>query len=499
MSETLDVKLSTIIWREMRANRRAVSLWIVLVGICLVGMVLTEQALVSFTAFIAGSLALVGLIIPDAIRTIRLYFALAAIATSMVLVAFLQSTDLPGVLLNLATELFGAIIIFIVIERRFGSREIAQFIEQEITSKLHSLKHKILGAVNSTIIKQLERQLGDLDIKPNLYLRPDAIRNRFNDDTSEDETSAFDEISNALVPGTPLIEVYDQFGGSLLLLGLAGMGKTTSLLRLTRELVLRAQDNIDQAIPVFLRFRRWDWKNTSLQKWVVEEIAVTYQISPGESSALIQRKSIILILDGLDELPQVSVDTIAAVNEFIRLGIVQGIVLSCRNHSYEPLDLKLEVNMAVELMPLDEEQIHAAFRGFGPQYMSALEQIKQDNRLYPVLTNPLAMKIILQQLERGSFPQPIDNAGILISEMIKRAVRDVADSTKRQEIEIMDFLKRFCQLDSMTIPQLPQSAIDESEQSIVDGLKRSNLIVQTDDGFMFAHRLIADFVCENQR
>ncbi len=497
MSDTLNIQYGSIIRRELRANRTAVFVWLILFILCLFGLIRldAENRIIFFLALLAGSLGFVGLIIPKAIRTIKLYFTIASIATALVLFAFLYITDIPSLLLNLATELFGAIIIFIAIEQRIGSSEIAQFVEEEIITRLNDLRRKILGTVNSTVTKQLERQLGNLDIQPKLYLRPDVIRNRFSPDTNHEDTIGFDKISAALVPGTSLTELYDQFG-SLLILGHAGMGKTTSLLRITRELALRAQDG-DEPIPVFLQFHNWNWKNTPLVKWITEEISETYQISSDEANALIHRKFIVLILDGLDELPQFSEDTVSKVNDFIRLGTVQGIVISCRNHDYENLKTKLDVNMGVELMPFDEEQLQRALHDFSSQYKSALERIKADNRLYPVLTNPLLMKLILKQMELGSFTQSIDNANVLIAEIVKRAIQDIADATKHEGFEIIEFLRKFCRSDDISIPELSQYDIADAEEQIVDGLIRANLVIRQNDRYIIAHRTIAEHVCND--
>ncbi|GAB4523791.1 MAG: hypothetical protein OHK0046_37840 [Anaerolineae bacterium] len=496
MSDNLNIQYGSIIKRELRSNRTVVVVWLILLILCLFGLIRleAENRIIFLLALLAGSFGFAGLITPKAIRTIRLYFTIASIATVLVLFAFLYSTDIPSLLLNLATELFGAIIIFIAIEQRIGSSEIAQFVEDEIISRLNDLRRKILGTVNSTVAKQLERQLGDLDIQPRLYLRPDATRNRFSTDTNGEDSLDFDQISAALVPGTSLIELYDQFG-SLLILGHGGMGKTTSLLRITRELAIRAQDNDEEPIPIFLQFHRWHWKDIPLIEWITEEISDAYQISSEEANALIHKKFIVLILDGLDESPQFSGETVSKLNEFMRLGLLQGIVTSCRNYAYESLDTKLDFNMAVELMPLEEEQVRRALHDLSPQYRSALERIKADNRLYPVLTNPLLMKLILKQMESGSFPQSLENANVLIAEMVRRAVQDVADTTEHEATEIIDFLRRFCHSDEISIPQLSRYEIADAEKPIVDGLITANLLVTQNEHYIFAHQAIAEYIC----
>src|SRR6266508_5472612 len=53
----------------------------------------------------------------------------------------------------------------------------------------------------------------------------------------------------ALPAGTPIINVFEQMGGALLILGAPGAGKTTLLLELTRDLITRAEQEESHPIP----------------------------------------------------------------------------------------------------------------------------------------------------------------------------------------------------------------------------------------------------------
>ncbi|HEU4322891.1 MAG TPA: hypothetical protein VFS21_07045 [Roseiflexaceae bacterium] len=58
-----------------------------------------------------------------------------------------------------------------------------------------------------------------------------------------------------LPEGTRIVDVYDRFGGALLILGAPGAGKTTLLLELARELLNRAEADAALPIPVVVTCR----------------------------------------------------------------------------------------------------------------------------------------------------------------------------------------------------------------------------------------------------
>lgn len=62
-----------------------------------------------------------------------------------------------------------------------------------------------------------------------------------------------------LEPGTPILAVFDQLGGGLLILGQPGAGKTMLLLELARDLIRRAQRDPSQPIPIVLNLSSWSY------------------------------------------------------------------------------------------------------------------------------------------------------------------------------------------------------------------------------------------------
>ncbi len=115
----------------------------------------------------------------------------------------------------------------------------------------------------------------------------------------------------------PLSSFDDQLAGSLLILGAPGGGKTTLLLELARELLARAEHDPDHAIPVVLNLSSWSTKRLSLTNWLLEELAIQYDVSSKLAQEWVSHNMLLLLLDGLDEVSREYRDTcVAAINTF---------------------------------------------------------------------------------------------------------------------------------------------------------------------------------------
>src|SRR5262245_9731261 len=66
-----------------------------------------------------------------------------------------------------------------------------------------------------------------------------------------------DPAESLLAPGTQVIDVFDRLDHALLILGAPGAGKTTLLLQLTRDLLQRAAEDLEQPIPVIFPLSSW--------------------------------------------------------------------------------------------------------------------------------------------------------------------------------------------------------------------------------------------------
>jgi predicted NACHT family NTPase len=99
-------------------------------------------------------------------------------------------------------------------------------------------------------------------------------------------------------------EAFEAVDGRLLLLGDPGAGKTTTLMAFAREAVARRLENAGAPLPLYGRIADWKAKETlSLCKWLSD----SYHLDEEAVAAEFVKGSILLLLDGLDELGPMSI------------------------------------------------------------------------------------------------------------------------------------------------------------------------------------------------
>ncbi|MEZ4736654.1 MAG: NACHT domain-containing protein [Caldilineaceae bacterium] len=146
---------------------------------------------------------------------------------------------------------------------------------------------------------------------------------------------------------------------TLLLLGAPGSGKTTMLLVLAQQAIDRAQADPTEPIPVVFNLSTWSVKQPVLADWLVSEFSDKYYVAKSVSRPWIVQDRLLLLLDGLDEVPtECQAECIAAINAF-RVERNIPIIVCCRTEEYAVLPVQLAFAAAVTLEPLTTEQIMA--------------------------------------------------------------------------------------------------------------------------------------------
>ncbi len=98
--------------------------------------------------------------------------------------------------------------------------------------------------------------------------------------------------------GTELLDVYDeQERGELLLLGAPGAGKSILLVHLAQKLLLRAEQDERQPLPVIFNLSTWADKRRPLAEWLIEELQVSYQIPRKVGQHWVHTKQIFPLLE----------------------------------------------------------------------------------------------------------------------------------------------------------------------------------------------------------
>ncbi|MBE9137025.1 NACHT domain-containing protein [Nodosilinea sp. LEGE 07088] len=158
------------------------------------------------------------------------------------------------------------------------------------------------------------------------------------------------QLRQVLPAGIQITELFCQLGqgGTLLILGEPGCGKTRLLLELARDLINFAESDSEAPIPVVLCLDSWKGGRQSVANWLIQELQKRYRISKKLSKKLVEEEYLLLLLDGFSEVhPNQQETCVQALNQFIkRYGKTETIVCS-RIQEYLNLSNRLQFQRAV--------------------------------------------------------------------------------------------------------------------------------------------------------
>jgi TIR domain/NACHT domain len=192
-----------------------------------------------------------------------------------------------------------------------------------------------------------------------------------------------------------ILDVFDDVGGELLILGEPGSGKTTTMLELARDLIARAQRDTDAPMPVVFNLSSWADERKSINKWLVDELNTRYQVPKQVGEIWVESAQILPLLDGLDEgAPAHRLACVEAINQFrLEHGLIPLVVCS-RIADYEALTTRLKLQGAVVLQPLTPAQIQAYLASAGGELSAVRQALKTDAALQELAQTPLMLSIM---------------------------------------------------------------------------------------------------------
>lgn len=198
-----------------------------------------------------------------------------------------------------------------------------------------------------------------------------------------------------LITSASLLTLFDTSGGSLLILGEPGSGKTITLVQLAGLLLDRAAQNSAAPVPVVVPLISWAVNRKPLEKWLRSELARHYGLSTRNTLELLaEGKRLTLLLDGLDEVrAEARVECLAAINDF-KSAFAADLVVCCRLAEYEELPEKLRLTDALRILPLNTGQIDAYFGAFGERLDSLRRSVREQPELRELAATPLMLNIL---------------------------------------------------------------------------------------------------------
>jgi uncharacterized membrane protein len=218
-----------------------------------------------------------------------------------------------------------------------------------------------------------------------------------------------------LPPDTQITQAYDDAGGSLLILGEPGSGKTILLLELARDLLKRAELDENHSLPVVFNLSSWTMKRQSISDWLVDELKSKYQVPHNLGKSWVDADQILPLLDGLDEVAlEHRVACIDAINTYQQQHGLVPIVVCCRSADYNVLETRLILNSAIVIQPLTTQQVDEYLRSAGKQ-LGKLHLMLSN---YPTLRELVRTPLMLSVLTLAYREQPISNLVAADSPMV---------------------------------------------------------------------------------
>lgn len=223
-----------------------------------------------------------------------------------------------------------------------------------------------------------------------LQEQPDALANPWQFSVQETNVPP-----RPLPPGTSILQAYDEAYDELLLLGEPGSGKTTLLLVLASALLLRAQQDETQSIPVIFHLASWTQRREPLADWLIEELQTKYRVPYKVAQRWVATDQLLVLLDGLDEVAEVAREVcVKAINTYKQEHASTAMVVCCRRAEYYAQGTRLAFQRALLIQPLTKEQIDEYLTHAGTQLEAVRQAVEEDAEVERMVTTPLMLSIV---------------------------------------------------------------------------------------------------------
>jgi len=202
--------------------------------------------------------------------------------------------------------------------------------------------------------------------------------------------------ATAIREDASILSIFDELGGSLLILGVPGSGKTIQMLSLARALIDRAEQDATRAVPVVVNLSSWE-RGMAFPQWFSKELSAKYGCPPGIAGNWLQDHRLLLLLDGLDEVSgSLRDDCVYAINDFMEKKGPVKVVACCRYKEYTQLSVKLGLTGAISLKNLTWEQVERHIDKAGDQLAGLKAALQKHSELRILAQTPFHLNTMVR-------------------------------------------------------------------------------------------------------
>jgi len=229
----------------------------------------------------------------------------------------------------------------------------------------------------------------ELLIRLDLAQKPDVIERPWN------LTFVQDELPEQIIDDDKaIIDVFNEMGQQMLILGEPGSGKTITLLTLIEALIQKAEKDSTHPTPVIFNLSSWASSELEFEEWLVEELTQRYHMPEKVAHGWIANDELMLMLDGLDEVTKNKRDAcVDAINRFKQEHVVS-IALCSRIEEYTALGTQLKLNGAIVIRPLTDQQIDDYIITMEPHLNGLGQALSIQPEFRSLARNPLMLNIM---------------------------------------------------------------------------------------------------------
>ena len=201
-------------------------------------------------------------------------------------------------------------------------------------------------------------------------------------------------------PDQTISGVFEEMGGSLLILGEPGAGKTTMMLTLAKEKLDHLEADPTRPCPVVFNLSSWGSFEGSLDLWLARELSAKYQIPKKVGRTWIETGRLLILLDGLDEVQAEQRPVcVEAINAYTATAGMASLVVCCRFKEYLSLPTRLVLNGAVRLRQLSREQVLTYVADTGQPLAGLLSVLECDSSLLTLAETPFMLSLMARTYE----------------------------------------------------------------------------------------------------